>query len=154
LVETPEEKRRRIFGLAREAIAKAYSTGEHSIAQAINSYNEIEKSRNLLHERIEEWYGIYFPELTLGSAENYTRFVVEAGRNKKQATKEQLQQFLGDGASDVIAKIQRSIGAEPEASEFEALRALANTELEMTKLENEIDSYLKENVPKLMPNIS
>ncbi len=154
LVETPEEKRRRLLGLAREAVAKAYSTGEHSISQAINSYNEIEKSRNLLHERIEEWYGIYFPELTLGSAETYTRFVIEAGGNKKQASKESLQRLLGDGAEEVAAKIQRSIGAEPEASEFDALRSLANTELEMTKLENEIDAYLNENVPKLMPNIS
>jgi nucleolar protein 56 len=154
LVETPEEKRRRILSLAKEAVSKAYSTGEHSLAQAVNAYNEIEKSRNLLHERVEEWYGIYFPELTLGSAESYAKFVVSAGANKKQADKEALKQILGDGAEDVFAKIQKSIGGEPDANEFKAILALVNTELEMIRRENEIDTYLKENVPKLMPNIS
>ena len=153
MAETVEEKRKRILSLAREAVSKAYSTGEHSIAQAANAYNEIEKSRNLLHERIEEWYGIFFPELTLG-AEKYTRFVLEAGANKKAADEKKLREVLGDSADNVIAKIRSSIGAEPEASEYKALSALAVAENELAKRGREIDAYLKENVPKLMPNIS
>ena len=154
MVETPEEKRRRIMTLAKEAVSKAYSTGEHSIAQAINAYNEIEKSRNLIHERVEEWYGIYFPELVMGSAENYARFVVALGGNKKAANREALQQMLGDGAEDVMQKIQKSIGGEPDANEFKAISAIANLELDLTRSEDGIDAYLKENVPKLMPNIA
>jgi nucleolar protein 56 len=154
LIETPEEKRRRLLSLAKEAISKAYSTGEHSAAQAINAYNEIEKSRNLIHERIEEWYGIYFPELVLGSAVNYAKFVVEIGGNKKQATKEALRQTLGEGAEEIAQKIERSIGAEPEENEYKALKSLATAELDLMKVEDGIDAYLKECVPKLMPNIS
>jgi nucleolar protein 56 len=154
LVETPEEKRRRLLSLAKEAISKAYSTGEHSIAQAINAYNEIEKSRNLLHERIEEWYGIYFPELVLGSAMNYARFVIEIGGNKKQANKEALRQTLGSDADEIALKIERSIGAEPEENEYKALKSLAVAELDLMKVEDGIDAYLKESVPKLMPNVS
>jgi nucleolar protein 56 len=154
LIETTEEKRRRLLSLAKEAINKAYSTGEHSVAQAINAYNEIEKSRNLLHERIEEWYGIYFPELVLGSAVNYARFVIEIGGNKKQADKETLRQTLGEGADEIAQKIERSIGAEPEENEYKALKSLAVAELELMKVEDGIDAYLKECVPKLMPNIS
>ncbi len=154
MVETAEEKRRRIIGLAKEAVSKAYSTGEHSIAQAINAYNEIEKTRNLLHERIEEWYGIYFPELTIPSAEKYTKFVLKIGANKKQATEEELREFFGDASKDVLARINQSIGAEPESGEFKALSTVANTELELMRTEREIDAYLKESVPKLMPNVS
>ena len=154
MVETPEEKRRRIMNLAREAVGKAYSTGEHSISQAINAYNEIEKSRNLIHERVEEWYGIYFPELVLGSPENYARFVVELGSNKKSASRDAVQRILGDGADGVMQKIQASIGREPDAEEYRAISAIANLELELVRSENGIDAYLKENVPKLMPNIS
>lgn len=154
MIETPEEKRRRLLSLAKEAISKAYSTGEHSAAQAINAYNEIEKSRNLIHERIEEWYGIYFPELVLGSAVNYAKFVVEIGGNKKQATKEALRQTLGEGAEEIAQKIERSIGAEPEENEYKALKSLATAELDLMKVEDGIDAYLKECVPKLMPNIS
>lgn len=153
MAETAEEKRQRILALAKEAVSKAYSTGEHSIAQAVNAYNEIEKSRNLLHERIEEWYGIYFPELTLG-AEKYTRFVIEAGRNKKEASEKTLHELLGDSAENVIIKIKNSIGADPDEVEFKALSALANAELSLAKEQKEIDDYLRENVPKLMPNVA
>lgn len=153
MAETAEEKRSRILSLAREAVSKAYSTGEHSIAQAVNAYNELEKSRNLLHERIEEWYGIYFPELTLGQ-EKLTRFVLEAGADKKSANEKMLREILGDSADNVIAKIKSSIGGEPGAGEYMALKALASAEVELSARGREIDAYLKENVPKLMPNIS
>jgi nucleolar protein 56 len=142
------------MNLAKEAVSKAYSTGEHSISQAINAYNEMEKSRNLIHERVEEWYGIYFPELVLGSPENYARFVVGLGSNKKSASREDVQKILGDGAESVMQKIQTSIGREPDAEEYKAISAIANLELELVRSENGIDAYLKENVPKLMPNIS
>ncbi|MDE1854751.1 MAG: NOP58 family protein [Candidatus Micrarchaeota archaeon] len=154
MAETAEEKRQRLIGLAKQAVSKAYSTGEHSIAQAINAYNEIEKTRNLLHERVEEWYGIYFPELTLGSAEKYTRFVLSAGSNKKQASEEKLREIFGEGSKEMLTWIRQSIGAEPEESEFKALSAIANAELELLRTEKEIDAYLKDNVPKLMPNVS
>ncbi|MDE1873716.1 MAG: NOP58 family protein [Candidatus Micrarchaeota archaeon] len=154
MAETAEEKRRRLLGLAKQAVSKAYSTGEHSIAQAINAYNEIEKTRNLLHERVEEWYGIYFPELTIGSPEKYTRFVLSAGANKKQATEQQLAEIFGDGSKDLLTWIKNSIGGEPEQGEFAALKAIAGAELELLRTEKEIDAYLKENVPKLMPNVS
>jgi nucleolar protein 56 len=154
LPETAEEKRRRILALAREAISNAYSTGEHSLMQAVNAYNEIEKSRNLLHERLEEWYGIYFPELGLANAETYAKFVIEIGRNKKQASKETLEKIVGEKSEDLLEKIQKSIGKEPSEAEYRALKSIASAELELIGLEKEIDSFLKENVPKTMPNIS
>jgi nucleolar protein 56 len=154
LAETIEEKRQRLLGLAREAVSKAYSTGEHSIAQASNAYGEIDKSRNLIHERVEEWYGIYFPELGSANQERFARFVVEAGANKKAAGQEQLRDIFGDGAEQVRQAIEKSIGSEPGAEEFKALRALASMELELGRVAQEIDAYMKENVPKLMPNVA
>lgn len=154
MAETIEEKRRRLLGLAKDAVSKAYSTGEHSIAQALNAYNEIGKARNLVHERVEEWYGIYFPELSSANQERFARFVAELGANKKSASQEQLKVIFGDSAEQVAQAIQRSIGSEPSSEEFKALSALAGMELELDRIEGEIDAYLKENVPKLMPNVA
>ncbi|VVB77087.1 putative NOP5 family protein [uncultured archaeon] len=151
--ETAEEKRKRILTLAKEAVGKAYSTGEHALAQAVNAYNETEKSRNLLHERLEEWYGIYFPELETGSPETYARFVIEAGKDKKQASMETLEKVSKEKAAEIHALIQRSIGNEPNPAEYEAIKALAVKELELISLEKELDAFMKENVPKAMPNI-
>jgi nucleolar protein 56 len=154
LTETPEEKRKRILSLAKEAVTKAYSTGEHSLVQAINSYNEVERARNLLHERLEEWYGIYFPELETGSAEAYARFVMEAGRDKKQAGMEVFDRIFRERGGELAALAQRSIGSEPNDEEYAVVRSMAETELGLMKLEGEMDAFLKEKVPQAMPNIS
>jgi nucleolar protein 56 len=152
-IETPEEKRRRILELAKDAVSKAYSTGEHSLVQAINAYNEIERTRNLVHERLEEWYGIYFPEFA-ANPEQYVKFVIEAGRDKKHASMETLKGLYGEKAEAVQKRIEASIGNEPSDVEYEALKNLAEGELALIRLEKELDRFLKENVPKAMPNIS
>jgi nucleolar protein 56 len=153
-IETPEEKRKRILSLAKEAVTTAYSTGEHALVQGINSYNEIERTRNLLHERLEEWYGIYFPELETGSPEAYARFVMEAGKDKKQAPKELYSKIFKERGDDVMALAQKSIGREPSDAEYAVVRSMAETELGMIRLEEGIDAFLKEKVPLAMPNIS
>jgi len=154
LAETTEEKRKRILSLAKEAVTKAYSTGEHALAQGINSYNELERTRNLLHERLEEWYGIYFPELETGSAEAYARFVIEAGQDKKQAGKEVFERIFKGRGDELLALAHRSIGNEPNEAEYAVIKGMAEEELGMLRLEGEIDSFLKEKVPLAMPNIS
>jgi nucleolar protein 56 len=154
LAETTEEKRKRILSLAKEAVTKAYSTGEHALAQGINSYNELERTRNLLHERLEEWYGIYFPELETGSAEAYARFVIEAGQDKKQAGREVFERIFKERGGELAALAQKSIGNEPNEAEYAVMKSMAETEMGMIRLEGEIDSFLKEKVPLAMPNIS
>ena len=154
MAETAEEKRKRILSLAKESVTKAYSTGEHALAQGINSYNELERTRNLLHERLEEWYGIYFPELETGSAEAYARFVIEGGQDKKKAGRDVFERIFKERADELMALAQGSIGNEPNEAEYAVMRGMAETEIGMLRLEDGIDSFLKEKVPLSMPNIS
>lgn len=151
--ETIEEKRKRFLENAKAAIAGAYATDEHAIMQAINSYNNVEKIKNMLHERLEEWYSIYFPELKMDNQSTYAKFVLKFGSNKKEATKEQLTNLIGEGGSDLHGAIQRSIGREPSGEEYLAIRSMALREIDLDELSNEIDAYLKESTKKIMPNI-
>ncbi|MDE1860505.1 MAG: NOP58 family protein [Candidatus Micrarchaeota archaeon] len=151
--ESPEEKRRRLIMLAKASVSQAYSTGEHSVMQAIGSYNESERIRNLLHEKLEEWYGIYFPELKLSNQLSYARFVAEFGMNKKSIEMERLERLLGEASKDVLSRAGTSIGREPTEKEFEMLRSLANAELQMDELQQGLDRYLDAATKELMPNI-
>lgn len=122
--------------------------------QGIASYNELERLRNLMHEKLEEWYGIYFPELRLSNQLSYARFVIEFGADKKAATQEQLDALLGGAAKDLKMQIGNSIGREPNATEYEMLKGLAEQELSIAKLQEQLDKYLEAGVKALMPNIS
>ncbi|MDE1824662.1 MAG: NOP58 family protein [Candidatus Micrarchaeota archaeon] len=135
-------------------MSNAYSVGDHAVMQGIASYNELEKTRNLIHEKLEEWYGIYFPELRLSNQLSYARFVMEFGANKKDATKERLDEVLGGNGESVLNSINRSIGKEPSEQEYQMLRGLAEQELSMAKELESLDKYLEKSVKELMPNIS
>ena len=152
--ETIEEKRRRFLETAKAAVAGAYATDEHAIMQAINSYNAIDKIKNMTHERLEEWYSIYFPELKMSNQISYAKFVMKFGSNKKVASKEELNNLVGaDVGEDLHTAIQGSIGREPSPDEFSAIKRIAETELMLDSLSQDIDAYLHKSTKTIIPNI-
>lgn len=152
--ETPEQKRRRLLGLARANVSNAYSSGEHSIMQAIAAYNELEKVANLLYERLEEWYGIYFPELKLSNPVTYAKFIIEFASNKKEATEERLEKTLGTQAKEVARQASASIGNEPSAQEAEMIKGLASQVVDLHASMDKLDKHIETSTKLLMPNIS
>ena len=152
--ESIEEKRARLLGLAKASLSEAYSTEEHSLIQAINAYNETEKTRNLMHERLEEWYSIYFPEAKISSPSVYAKFIIEFGRNKKEVEEIKLEEIFGDKKEEMKSIIERSIGREPTNEEYAAVRRIAEEELSLIELEKRLDNYIEKTTKKLIPNIS
>ncbi len=152
--ETLEEKRRRFLETAKASISNAYAGEEHSIIQAINAYNEAEKVRGILYERLEEWYSMYFPEAKVNNRATFSRMITTIGANKKKATEEQLTAIFGDKAGSMRDQISRSIGREPGAEEFESIKMLAEAESSLDRLQVKMDAYLAKSVKKVMPNIS
>jgi len=151
--ETPEEKRKRLFQAAKESISRAYAGEEHSIMQAINAYKEIDKTKNILYERLEEWYSMYFPELSIGSQTAYAKFVLKFGANKKAADISSLKEVFGNNAESIKRKIDTSIGREPTKEEYSTISRLAEMLLSAASIEDDLDRYLKESTKRLMPNI-
>lgn len=152
--ESPEAKRARLLGLAKASVTEAYSSGEHAISQAIASYNELDKMRNLVHEKLEEWYGIHFPELRLQNQLTYAKFVIEFGRDKKAATQERLAAILGTGTENVSRQIENSMGQEPTEEEYKALKEIAELELQIAERMEHLDKYIEKSTKELMPNIT
>ncbi|MGC8676519.1 MAG: C/D box methylation guide ribonucleoprotein complex aNOP56 subunit, partial [Candidatus Micrarchaeia archaeon] len=149
--ETLEEKRKRMLALAKESVTQAYSTGEHAVIQAINTYNELEKAKNLIHERLFEWYGIYFPELRV-SQHAYAALVSAIGAGKKQADFASIAKIAGMDQGVVERLAKESIGKDPEEKEYAVIKQLAETELRIEELQSSIDSYMKQAIESIMPN--
>ncbi len=152
--ESPEEKRSRLLNLAKESLSAAYSGDEHSVIQAIAAFNELERTRNLVHEKLEEWYGIFFPELRLSNPITYAKFVIEFGADKKNADIGALRSLIGGSADAVANQAQSSIGREPSQEEYELLKGLASLEVHMADSQTHLDSFLDHTTKRLMPNIT
>ena len=152
--ETPEEKRNRILNLARSSVGSAYAGTEHSITQAIASFNELDRARNLVHEKLEEWYGIFFPELRLTNQLTYAKFIIGFGKDKKAMDKQRLAELLGGATDQVQLQAENSIGREPTEEEYQQLKALAELELHIAETSDKLDKYLETSTKALMPNIT
>lgn len=142
------------MNVARESLSNAYAGDEHAIIQAINSYLEIEKIRNQLYERLEEWYSIYFPEFRPASPTSLARFVISFGQDKKAPSVEELRKAIGEGAEKLHMQIENSIGREPSQDEYDTIKSMAQSELTLLEVQNTLDTYLAKAVKKMMPNIS
>ncbi len=152
--ENREEKRRRLIEQSKETVSEAYSSLDHPIMQAINTYKEIEKVRGIIYERMEEWYGIYFPELKNVGQEAYAR-IITSMKNPEDMTGESMKEILGENGTVIYDSIRGST-TRPKLGdkEYSALKDLADSEKNLSALQKALDSYMEESVKKALPNIS
>lgn len=142
------------MGVAKASLSDAYAGDAHAIMQAVNSYLEVEKVRNQLFERLEEWYSIYFPEYRPNSSVSLAKFIINFGADKKAPDAEALRNKIGEGAEKLHMQIQSSIGREPGSEEYNTIKTMAEGELKLQEVQAGIEKYLEYSVKKLMPNIS
>lgn len=152
--ESREEKRRRLIEQSRETVSEAFSSADHPIMQAINTYKEVEKVRGIMYERMEEWYGIYFPEIKTTNQESYAEIILNV-RDPSDATDETMGRILGSEGARVAEEV-RSAGNRPriEEREYEAMKELARAEKALAATQKNLDGYIEESVKRAMPNIS
>jgi len=148
-----ERLREHMLKGTRDSIKTAYSSEEHSLMQAINAYNEANKLYNTVNERLSEWFGIYFPDVTISSPKAIAEISIMLSKDGK-VSKEGLEAALNDKEkADVIyAKMSqesiRKISAE-ELSSIAAFAGLSNSADESLK---SLEAYIDQAAKRILPN--
>jgi nucleolar protein 56 len=141
------------FKKAKEKIKMNYANEEFVLIQAINAYNEIIRSSNLFMERVTEWFGLYFPEIKLGSIVQFREFF-NALESKEKLDGEDFTKIAQDAAKgeEQYAKYINSSGRKLNNNEKEIISSfvkfISETDLEAGKIE----AYIKEAANRLLPN--
>jgi nucleolar protein 56 len=99
--------------------AKVTITKDENIAQAINALDDLIQTSNLLSERIQEWYGIYFPE------------------HRKMIKAEEIIQLITDKGKEDLSPIS------------ELAKTLQDINIRKTQLEEFIKDEMEYNAPNL-----
>ena len=144
----------RLLENAKINVSEAYSKMDHSLIQAFSTYTENERMINLMNEKLEEWYSMYFPELKTGSPRSYAAFVAEYGKDKGAASAKDLERIFGESAGNVAKSAQGSMGTDPDDKEYALLKSIAEHEIQLIELNERILEYIKESSERLMPNIT
>ncbi|MFP4116556.1 MAG: NOP5/NOP56 family protein [Candidatus Aenigmatarchaeota archaeon] len=105
-------------------------------AQAVSALQDLRRITNELSERLQEWYGLYYPELSVEENEKYAELAAELdGR-------EDFEDYAG------------SMGIDLDRKDIEAMRSFARQVKSVYEQEEEIKEYLENVMKDIAPNVT
>jgi len=127
------------------------------IIHTINTYDEYTETINLFYERLREWYGVYFPELSdiVTKLDSYTNLVYNF-LYRENYTVEELTKYgyNEDKARKIMSAAEASIGGLLSREDLEAIKMHAEELRGLLIKREKLENYLKELLEREAPNIS
>jgi nucleolar protein 56 len=147
------DKRARFLKRSRESVMAALKSRDMLLASCTKSIEDLDKTINLLGERFEDWYGIYFPEL---KAEDKLQFANTALIiDRENIDEKALASSLGQKrASDLAAAAKGSLGVKLSPKDHSECLSLARMIVSMEALRKDYEGYQKELAAELCPNMT
>ena len=113
---------------------------DRSLVQAIRNLDDLIETSNLLNERLHEWYGLHFPELSdYAKDRRYADLVARYGHR--------------DGIIEELGIELESIGAELEDDDMRAVQDLADTLSRLYDDRERTEEYISAIVKDSCPNL-
>lgn len=143
--------------LTKKRVRKAVEKRDLTVAQAILSVDDLDKTINLFMGRIQEWYGLHFPELThlLENQETYARLVSNLGDRENLAVealeKEGLQK---DKAEQIANAAKSSMGAALREEDMRQIQELCSGTLVLSGLRQKLENYIETTMSEVAPNVN
>lgn len=125
------------------------------IIQAINAYDEYTEIINILYERLREWYGIYFPELSkiIKKIDSYAHLITSIGSKEKFNEKELAKYgYSREKIREIISAARDSSGAELTPEELGVIMKQAETLKTLIRQRELIEEHITELVNEIAPN--
>ena len=147
------DKRAKFIKKSKETVMEALRSRDMVLGGVTKTIVDLDETINLLSERLEYWYGVYFPELKLDDKIKFAAAVVVIDRTN--IDEKELAQVVGPSrCSMIIESSKKSLGADLSPSDMAAIKELANSILHLGKLRADFDKYQKEIANELCPNMA
>lgn len=137
--------REKFLKMAKEKAAAHRQREDLYLIQLERSYEDLAEIANRLYERLEEWFGIYFPELKLKDRREYVEAVLAADRAKAES-------YGGPRAEKVRELLKKSRGADLKAADVEKIKELASLLKSIYDLLDEYEEHIEAVAQRIMPN--
>lgn len=144
------------FQLAREQMRVALSRGDLLLINAIQTFDEVDRSINLFTNKIREWYGIHFPELNnlVSDHEMFLKLVADVGE-RTNFTKSNLMNFQNrlKNVDKIEANALQSIGTDVSENDIQIMSHIASKLLLFHQIKESLDNYIENVMEQIAPNI-
>jgi nucleolar protein 56 len=135
--------RKRALEKIRKQLKEKKAKRDTLIVKSMDTLDALNKTINMLYEKLGNWYSLYFPELwrEIDDLEKYVRMIAEYG-------------FKEEYPGRYRKLAEKSIGADFEKDDVEEMIELAKTIHKLIKYRNSLEKYVKELVKKVAPNLA
>ena len=150
--ESEMDRRMRFIKKAREKTTEALRSRDIMLVQLSKSVEELEKIANVMGEKLEELYGLYFPELKLQDKRSFASVVVVFDKESPDA--KVLADVVGEPkAAEIAEKAKGSIGGELQPKDVEKIREMAREIKNVYSLIDAYEDYIEELSKEVCPNL-
>ena len=126
------------------------------IIQAISAYEETVEMINIMYERLREWYGTYFPELSevVRKIDSYVNLVANI-TYKEDFNYENLSEYgySEDRIKRIIELAEVSVGTYLTEQDLNMIKFYAQRLKNLIDLRDALDKYLQQTVSEVAPNL-
>jgi nucleolar protein 56 len=130
----------------------AISSRDNILIQTVSAVDELNKSSNLLFERLTEWYGMHFPELRTPDNAKFVQGVLAIDRAHPDLAA--LEKIFGPQAPTIFGRMKVSVGSDLSDEDLKQVRLLASQIQALWALRDEIEAYEAKIANELCPNLS
>ncbi|MFH1784837.1 MAG: NOP5/NOP56 family protein [Candidatus Micrarchaeota archaeon] len=147
------DKRERFLKRTRQAVMEALKSRDMLLGTVTRTIEDLDKTINLLGEKLEDWYGIYFPEFKADDKLQFAKATLAIDRSNLD--EKELSSILGQNKSlEVVEKAKKSLGVQLSQKDLSECLALSKTIISLEKLREDYEGYQKELAEELCPNLS
>jgi nucleolar protein 56 len=145
--------------LTKLQIKSTSEQNDRLIMQAVNSIDDINKSTNIFSERIREWYGYHFPELTdqlVADHEFFLEIITGIG-TRGEFTPDRIKALrpVQDKTIEImVTRAKESMGGDFSPFDIKTVQAFANSVLDLYKARVKIENYVESLMETTCPNLS
>jgi len=148
-----KSKREKFLKKTKESVKEALKSRDMVLAATTRSIDELDKVINVLVERLEDWYAIYFPELQTKDRRKYVQIAHEF--DKANPDPKLLGKLLGrEGAEKAIQKAGSSLGADLKDEDIAEFKSFAEEILRLYDLREKYLVYQEKLADEICPNIT
>jgi len=138
---------------ARAGVSAAMRKRDNILIHTVSAIDEINKMSNLLSERLQEWYGLYFPELRISEPKKYAEVVLKIDR--ENFDEPAIAVLVGEvKARDLAGKAKSSMGVATAKIDLDEMKKLALEITRLHELREDFEKYQATVATELCPNIS
>jgi len=142
--------------LTRMKIREEFQNRDKLIIQTIESIDELDKTTNLLVNRLNEWYGLYFPELykIINDNELFVKIISNVV-NRSDFNEKVLKNFNlnEDKIKKIIEASKNSIGTDLPEEDLEKIKEMAVLVRSLYERRKDLENYLEGLMKEIAPNV-